>query len=413
MVSNLTEPPIGEKSPAAGKNLKILSFAAFVRMLGVSIIDLILVFYAISLGADAFLSGVAVGAFSITSVIFQIPVAKLSDKIGRKKTLMIGMGVFAIGTLLCGFAQNITQLIIFRLIQGSGAFISVIQAFIGDMFPSKERGRSMSVYQSGITLGYAVGLPLGGFLASLFLNFPFFVHFGLILVSLAVIYLFVEEPPTHKSILKKEEKKINYRKEIFSNKLFLLTTLIDCLSVFVFASLLAFIAKFALSIGIDTLTFSILMIPLVLMMTLGFFLGGRYSDRVGRSNTILIGLAIASPLLVLQGIVSTPIELIIISAMVVFGIGLAWPTIPALIMDSITESCRATGTSIYNSFRSFSNALGPIVMGYIIGIYSPGSEDLGPGIRITYYISGIIYLVACVLVFFFLHKFERNKEMVC
>ncbi len=392
------------------KNLRILSFAAFVRMLGVSIIDLILVLYALSLGADAFLSGVAVGSFSITQVLFQIPIAKLSDKIGRKNTLMIGISIMAVGTLLCGFAQNIYQLIIFRLIQGSGAFISVIQSFIGDLFPSEKRGRAMSYYQSGITIGYAIGLPLGGFLASLFLNLPFFIHFGLIIISLMVIYLFVEEPETLMS--KKDDcvQKIKYGEEIFGNKLFLMTILVDCLAIFVFSSLLAFIAKFAMSLGIEFLTFSLLMIPLVLLMTLGFFIGGKYSDRIGRSNMILIGFGIAGPMLLIQGIINSPVQLIIMAGIIVLGIGLAWPTIPALIIDSVPEHCRATGTSIYNTFRYFTNALGPIIMGYIIGVFSPTADNLAPGIRISYFISGCIYLIAFFGVLFFLRKFEEHSK---
>lgn len=170
-------------------------------MLGISIIDFILVIYAISLGGDPFLSGIAVGMFSIAQVLFQIPVAKLSDRIGRKKTLLMGMTIYALGTFLCGISRNIFHLIIFRFIQGSGAYISVIQAFIGDLFASEKRGRAMSYYQSGVTIGYAIGLPLGGFCASIFLNLPFFVNLGFILTSIILIYIFVDDLPPLKQRL--------------------------------------------------------------------------------------------------------------------------------------------------------------------------------------------------------------------
>lgn len=231
MTPDFNEPHPEEKQEFADRNLKILSFAAFIRMLGISIVDLILVIYATSLGADAFFSGIAVGAFSITQVVFQIPIAKLSDRIGRKGALLIGMSIFATGTILCGFAANIEQLIIFRLVQGSGAFISVMQAFIGDMFPSN-RSRAMSYYSSGVTLGYAVGLPLGGVFISVVLNLPFFFHFTLIIISMLVIYFFVEELPRSQTEKNDETHKINYREEILRNPLFLFTTLVDSLSIF-------------------------------------------------------------------------------------------------------------------------------------------------------------------------------------
>ncbi|HUX99639.1 MAG TPA: MFS transporter, partial [Candidatus Deferrimicrobium sp.] len=335
---------------SAERNLILLSFASFVRMLGISIIDLILVIYAISLGADPFLSGLAVGAFSIAQVIFQIPMAKLSDRIGRKKTLLIGMSIFALGTLLCGIAQNISQLILFRLVQGSGAYISVIQAFIGDMFPSGSRGKAMSYYQSGVTLGYAIGLPLGGFFASLFLNLPFFVNFGLIIVSMIFIQFFVRDPEFLKvnhtvESNDKPVQKIDYKREFFQNRLFLLTTFVDCLLIFVFSSLLVFLAPFGHSLGLSTFEISMITLVLVLIMTLGFFIGGRYSDRTGRSNLILIGISIAACALLIQGLSKTPLNFIFTATFLIFGIGLAWPTVPALIMDSVSEPCRATGTS--------------------------------------------------------------------
>ncbi|MHA1279072.1 MAG: MFS transporter [Candidatus Helarchaeota archaeon] len=409
------------------RNLKLLAFAAFVRMLGVSIIDLILVLYAISLGADVFLSGVAVGMFSVSQVVLQIPVAKLSDRIGRKKTLLMGMTVYAMGTFLCGIAGNITQLIFFRFIQGSGAYISVIHAFIGDLFPSEKRGKAMSFYQTGVTLGYAIGLPLGGFTASVFLNLPFFVNFGFVIISWILIYLFVEDiPPMRTKIQHQHEIKINYRSEFFRNKLFLVTIMVDCFVVFVFASLLVFIAPFAGTLGMTTFEVSIFLIPLVLLMTLGFFIGGSYSDRIGRSNTIFVGLSIASCGLLLQSFVQSPLGLILIAAISIFGIGLAWPTIPALILDSISETCRATGASIYNSFRYTANALGPILLGYVINIFSTNPEypyfatglisptfsGIGAGVRVSYIISGVMYIVITSLVFFVLRKLERGRNKI-
>ncbi|MHA1650664.1 MAG: MFS transporter [Candidatus Helarchaeota archaeon] len=396
------------------KNLQILTFAAFVRMLGISIIDFILVIYAISLGGDPFLSGIAVGMFSIAQVLFQIPVAKLSDRIGRKKTLLMGMTIYALGTFLCGISRNIFHLTIFRFIQGSGAYISVIQAFIGDLFPSEKRGRAMSYYQSGVTIGYAIGLPLGGFCASIFLNLPFFVNLGFILTSIILIYIFIDDlPPLKQRLEHNYEHKINYREDFFKNKLYLLTIFTDCFVVFVFSSLLVFIAPYAQTLGLETFEFSIIMVPLVFLMTFGFFLGGRYGDRVGRSNAIFLGLSIAGTFLLIQAVVSTPFFLILIAAVVIMGIGIAWPTIPALILDSVSEQCRATGSSIYNVFRYSANALGPIIMGYIIGIFSTSPEDIGTGVRISYIISGIIYLVLCIIVFIFLRRYEMEKKRLC
>jgi MFS family permease len=115
----------------------------------------------------------------------------------------------------------------------------------------------------------------------------------------------------------------------------------------------------------------------------------------------------------MQGLTKTSLTFIFTGSFLIFGIGLAWPTVPALIMDSVSESCRATGTSIYNSFRYTFNALGPIVMGAVIQAFSTSPLDLGPGIRVSYFISGVIYSVVCILVFFFLRKYEKDKIAGC
>ncbi len=399
---------------SSSKALLPLAFASFTRMLGVSIVDLILVLYAVNLGADAFLSGIAVGAFSLAQVLLQIPMGRLSDKIGRKKTIQLGVLIYAVGTGLCGFAQNIYQLIAFRFLAGSSAYIAVIQAFLGDLFGSKERGRAMSYYSAGVTLGYAVGLPLGGLLASLFLNLPFFVNFLLAMASFTLIHFFVDEPSEErKGKLNNHGTKINWR-DLFRNRLFLVTIGTDCLAIFVFSSLLVFITPFARSLGYSTYDFSLIMVLLVLIMIAGFIIGGKYSYRLGRSNTILIGFLIAGPLLLAQTFVTTPIGLVVIAAFLIFGIGLSWTNMPALILDSVSDpACRATATSVYNTIRFISNAIGPVVMGYVIGLYSPDPSDLSAGIRVSYLISGTVYLVACLLVFFFLRKYERQNRIIC
>jgi MFS family permease len=236
-------------------------------------------------------------------------------------------------------------------------------------------------------------------------------------VSWLVIYFFVHEDRTHLVKNKEKKVKIDYKKEIFRNKLFLLTTLVDCLSVFVFASLLVFMQTFGASLGIALEHFSFVMIPLVLVMTIGFFIGGRYSDRVGRSNMILIGFIIAGSMLLLQSLANSVVELIVIAAISVLGIGIAWPTIPALIIDSVSEPCRAAGTSVYNTFRYTGNALGPIIFGYVIALYTtvpnPTPVDLAPGIRVTYVISGFIYLLAVLLVGGFVRKYEKEHRNLC
>jgi len=107
---------------------------------------------------------------------------KLSDLFGRKKVLMIGVTLFVLGCVLCGFAQNMSMLIIFRGVQGigAGAIFTVPMIIVGDVFPLNERGKIQGalsmVWGIAALLGPIVGGALIDYLSwhwIFFINVPF------------------------------------------------------------------------------------------------------------------------------------------------------------------------------------------------------------------------------------------------
>ena len=99
----------------------ILMFSNFFRSLGMSIIEIGLPNFVISLAGTLTSYGIIIGVYSITQAIFQWPMGTMGDRLGRKRMILMGMFVYILGTFLCYLAQNIIQLIIFRAIQGAGA----------------------------------------------------------------------------------------------------------------------------------------------------------------------------------------------------------------------------------------------------------------------------------------------------
>lgn len=97
-----------------------------------------------------------------------IPVAgKLSDQFGRKWFLLGGTAVFLTGSALCGGAQNIDQLILFRAVQGLGGGIGIALVFtvVGDIFPPGERARWQGIVSAVYTISAVGGPTFGGWLA--------------------------------------------------------------------------------------------------------------------------------------------------------------------------------------------------------------------------------------------------------
>jgi len=95
------------------KQVKILLFVVLMavafRSLGISIVDIGLPSYVLSLAGSLTSYGIIIGIFSITQSIFQFPYAFASDRFGRRKIVFIGIAIYIIGTFLCFFAQDIFQ----------------------------------------------------------------------------------------------------------------------------------------------------------------------------------------------------------------------------------------------------------------------------------------------------------------
>ena len=108
-----------------------------------------------------------VSAYLLASTTL-IPLAgKLSDQFGRKRFLLAGTSVFLLGSLLCGLAQTIDQLIVFRALQGAGAGTGIALVFtaVGDLVPPVERGTWQGIVGSVYALSAVGGPTLGGWLA--------------------------------------------------------------------------------------------------------------------------------------------------------------------------------------------------------------------------------------------------------
>jgi len=102
-------------------------------------------------------------AYMIAMVVATPIFGKLSDMFGRKRFFLMGISLFLIGSILCGTAQNMEQLIIYRAIQGigGGALMPIVFTIIFDLFPQEKRGKMMGLFGAVFGLSSVFGPIMG------------------------------------------------------------------------------------------------------------------------------------------------------------------------------------------------------------------------------------------------------------
>jgi len=190
------------------KKVLPLSTILALRFLGLFIVLPVLSIYALSLdGATPTLVGIIVGGYALTQAAFQIPFGSMSDKIGRKPTLLIGLIIFMIGSLIAGYADNIYVLMLGRFLQGAGAIGSVITAMIADLVEEKTRAHAMAIMGGFIAMSFAVAMVAGPLLGGYFgIGNLFYITAGLSFIAMLLLFTKVPNPPKIIHIYNKKAK---------------------------------------------------------------------------------------------------------------------------------------------------------------------------------------------------------------
>lgn len=197
------------------KKVLPLSGILSLRFLGLFLVLPVLSIYAMTLdGATPMLVGIIVGGYALTQAIFQVPFGSMSDKIGRKPTIFIGLIIFLIGSVISAMSTDIYTLMLGRFLQGAGAIGSVVTAMISDLVEEEVRGKAMAMMGGTIALSFALAMGLGPVIGA---------HYGVdtlfwitgVLAILAIVLLFtkVPTPPKIKHIYHNSTKTADILKD--------------------------------------------------------------------------------------------------------------------------------------------------------------------------------------------------------
>ncbi len=278
-------------------SLWLLVFAASSQVM---IISPILPKIGAELNTSESLLGYLVTVYATMIGVFAIIMGPLSDKIGRRKILLIGSAGMTVALLLHSMADSFISLLLLRAFAGmaGGVLSGSAVSYVGDYFPYEKRGWANGWIMSGIAMGQILGIPLGTFLAEIYgFKFPF-ILFGIIM-GLTTILIFFKLPQPDVEL---QVSKITF-KTTFKKYLELLKQ--RDIKAVAFSYLLMFLS----------LSIFLIYLPAWLTKKFGvslseigwlFFAGGivnaitgpnagKLSDKIGRKNMIIascIGLAI-------------------------------------------------------------------------------------------------------------------------
>ena len=365
------------------KAIFALCFVYGLRMLGLFFIMPVIVYDLqendpLNVGLKA---GFVIGAYGITQAIFQIPFGILSDFLGRKRVIVAGLLLFSLGSFFAAVSTNTTELIIARLIQGTGAISSVVTAFLADLTRPKIRTKAMAFVGLSIGIAFILALVISPITYSFVgLNGLFFIV-GLLGIFAVLVVLGIKE--TKSFVRTKIVESYNLRN--FSFQLIILFFSIFILMT-IQAALFIVIPLYFLDFGYQIQDHWKIYLPVLCFAFLGIIWPVKKITRDGNQRLFFI---FSIFLLILSiwsfGQFSENKGIFLLSLVFYFlGFNLLEAILPSWVsMLSALES-RGFSLAIYNTFQA-------------MGIFFGGT--IGGLLFEKYGFDGIIYL--CLILSFF------------
>ncbi len=347
-----------------------LSLIVALRFFGLFIVLSVLSQYAKDIpGGTALLAGIALGGYALTQAVLQVPFGVLSDKIGRKKTILIGLLIFTIGSVIAAIANNIYLLLLGRFLQGAGAIGSVVTAMIADQVREDERAHAMAVMGMVIALSFAAAMIIGPIMAGL-LSVPSLFWLTAILAISALVILFtaVPEPPKIVHHYSEEEAKI---KHVFKDK-----DLVRMYITFLFHSGTMAIAFFIIPIlmkekfHMTTMDYWRVYLPAVIFGIIAMGPAAVFGEKYSKGKEVfLVSIAAIVASFLLMGFSDSFIWFAVGATLFFIGFNMFEPLLQSFVSKFAKVHQKGAALGVANTFAYVGIFLGGAVGGWLYGHY--------------------------------------------
>lgn len=324
-----------------------------------------------TLKLPSYMFGIFFAAMSIGNFLCSPIWGKLSDKMGRRKFLIIGVLGYGVSQLGFGYSENPIIIVIYRFLGGAFvvSFLTVILAYIADITDKEKRLKGMMYYGAASTIGSSIGSLLGGIIGNNNYKITFFTQFILSIVVCVLMFFFLEE-----TVDKKKSNQIATNKEIKKNKKF--SNILDKKILFIMSQVVIFyFASTSYNSTINYYIEDVLNLPptingifLAFAGVVAFFTNLLLTPVVGRRLGELKGLKIMTLLLsVFMAIASISTSNIIFFIFIIAFVSSASIYVPLQqnIISKLSVHNHGEVAGIQNSSRAIGMIIGSLYSGFI------------------------------------------------
>ncbi|MEW8970968.1 MAG: MFS transporter [Mesobacillus sp.] len=384
------------------KALPILFLVMFLVMVGFGIIIPVIPFYAEEIGATPTQLGLLMAVYSLMQFIFAPMWGRISDRIGRKPVIMIGILGLSLSFFLMALSTELWMLFAARIIGGflSSANMPTVMAYVADITSEEDRGKGMGIIGASVGLGFIFGPAIGGIFSQSSLNTPFYLAGATSLVTFLFVTFVLKESLSPEQRSSQEKERTSLLKALNGplSMLFLLQLFVS-LSLAGLEATFAYFAAEKAGLGSVELGYIFMIMGLAGAIVQGGLVG-RMTKTLGEGKVIQLGIVISAAgfglILLTEGFGSAALFLTIFG----IGNGLIRPSVSSLLTKKSTTGHGGT-TGLLSSFDSLGRIIGPPLGGWLFSI------AIGMP-----YISGIVLsLVALILYQFYQVRTKTSHSL--
>jgi len=354
------------------KQIMPLSLIVALRFFGLFIVLPVLSIYALDMeGATPFLAGLVVGGYALTQATFQVPFGLMSDKFGRKKTLLFGLLIFIAGSVIAALSENIYMLLLGRFLQGAGAIGSVVSAMIADLVKEEQRAHAMAIMGGTIAMSFAVAMIVAPIVGGNYgIDKLFWLTAILSVMAIGILFTAVPQPPKIVHSYSEEESKFL---DVFKDK-----ALVRMYITFLFHSSIMTMAFFIIPVvmtssvesggfGWEKSALWKVYFPAMIFGFLAMAPAAIFGEKYGKGKEIfMISVAVIFLGFLAMGFATTPWVFIVGVVLFFIGFNMFEPLLQSFVAKFAKVHQKGAALGVANTFAYTGIFLGGLLAGYIM-----------------------------------------------